>query len=213
MKWEYVSEDRRIILADFTGVDRHQISVETKQSLGEMMQRDDIALIFQGLCEGMNEEDVLQQIKYEFSNGKPYHKFRRFDKTVSAEGSVSFVERDGFVDMPGEDFLNYLELARAASQSDATHPTDLFTFHDSKGTKQTVDPSQVVFYMTDVDIPKLLPELNDYYQEIFKMKEILPGGTWCMMNRVSTMFLSACRSYCIYSLISLFCNSVHSVFQ
>ena len=186
LKWEYVSEDRRIILADFTGVDRHQISVETKQSLGEMMQRDDIALIFQGLCEGMNEEDVLQQIKYEFSNGKPYHKFRRFDKTVSAEGSVSFVERDGFVDMPGEDFLKYLELARAASRSDATQPTDLFTFHDSKGTKQTVDPSQVVFYMTDVDIPKLLPELNDYYQEIFKMKEILPGGTWCMMNRVST---------------------------
>jgi len=185
VKWDYVSEDRRVILADFTGVDRHQISVETKRSLGEMMQRDDIALIFQGLCEGMNEEDVLQQIKREFSNGKPYHKFRRFDKTVSADGSVSFVERDGFVDMPGENFLEYLEMARAASQSDATHPTGLFTFHDSKGTKQTVDPSQVVFYMTDVDIPKLLPQLNDYYLEIFKMKEILPGGTWCMMNRVS----------------------------
>jgi hypothetical protein len=36
-----------------------------------------------------------------------------------------------------------------------------------------------------LDMPKLLPRTFDDFVSNFKMKAILPGGKWCMMNAVS----------------------------
>ena len=38
--------------------------------------------------------------------------------------------------------------------------------------------------MTDVDMPKVLHEVEEQYQQTFKIREILPAGAWCMMNHV-----------------------------
>ena len=41
-----------------------------------------------------------------------------------------------------------------------------------------------VYYMTDVDMPKVLHEVEEQYWRTFKIQEILPAGAWCMMNHV-----------------------------
>ena len=41
-----------------------------------------------------------------------------------------------------------------------------------------------VYYMTDVDMPKVLHEVEEQYRRTFKIQEILPAGAWCMMNHV-----------------------------
>ena len=38
--------------------------------------------------------------------------------------------------------------------------------------------------MTNVDIPKVLHEVEEQYRQTFKIQEILPMGAWCMMNHV-----------------------------
>jgi hypothetical protein len=49
----------------------------------------------------------------------------------------------------------------------------------------TLDATQVVVYMIDVDMPDKLPIFNSWYKEHFKLKEALPGGDWCVMHWVS----------------------------
>ena len=41
--------------------------------------------------------------------------------------------------------------------------------------------------MLDVDVVKLLPELHQELQQKFKLPEILPGGSHCMMSVVSIL--------------------------
>ena len=41
-----------------------------------------------------------------------------------------------------------------------------------------------MYYMTDVDVPKVLHEVEEQYRQTFKNREILPGEAWCMMNHV-----------------------------
>ena len=41
-----------------------------------------------------------------------------------------------------------------------------------------------MYYMTDVDMPKVVHEVEKQYRQTFKFREILPGEAWCMMNHV-----------------------------
>ena len=41
-----------------------------------------------------------------------------------------------------------------------------------------------VYYMTDVDMREVLHEVEEQYQQTFKIREILPGEAWCTMNHV-----------------------------
>ena len=35
-----------------------------------------------------------------------------------------------------------------------------------------------VYYMTDVDVPKVLHEVEEQYRQTFKIRDILPGEVW-----------------------------------
>ena len=86
------------------------------------------------------------------------------------------------------DFMKYLRMREVGSQ-------DSFTFVDTENTEHSVgNVEDVVFYMIDCDLPKYLPGLFSRYTHQFKMSnEILPGGSFCMMNAVralvATLFL------------------------
>lgn len=41
--------------------------------------------------------------------------------------------------------------------------------------------------MIDVDMVKLLPQAFEDFQKSFKLPGILPGGSHCMMNAVSSL--------------------------
>ena len=55
---------------------------------------------------------------------------------------------------------------------------------DAEGKNHRIDAEDTVYYMTDVDLPKVLQEVEEQYRRTLKIKEILPAGAWCMMNHV-----------------------------
>ena len=59
-----------------------------------------------------------------------------------------------------------------------------FTLVDAEGKTHSIDTEDTVYYMPDVDLPKVLHEVEDQYWRTFKIQEILPPGAWCMMNHV-----------------------------
>jgi len=48
----------------------------------------------------------------------------------------------------------------------------------------TLDVENDVIYMLDLDMTKLLPRTYQDFIDNFKIKEMLPGGDWCMMSKV-----------------------------
>ena len=59
-----------------------------------------------------------------------------------------------------------------------------FTLVDAEGKAHTIKTEDTVYYMTDVDMPNVLHEVEEQYRRTFKILEILPTGAWCMMNHV-----------------------------
>jgi hypothetical protein len=176
VKWSY-DERSRVLTANFSEVD--EITEKHKRLLGQFMERDDITVVCEGLFGLMkNEEEFLESVERAFGDD-PYHRFRQFDR-VEEDGHVSYNEHDGYISMKVSDFLSYLAILRDPATGDR-----LFSYVDATGSQQTIaDALNVVYYMIDVDMPKFLHQLDEEYKQNFKMKEILPGGAWCMMNHV-----------------------------
>ena len=47
---------------------------------------------------------------------------------------------------------------------------------DAEGKTHSIDTEDTVYYMTDVDLPQVLHEVEEQYRRTFKIPEILPGG-------------------------------------
>jgi hypothetical protein len=106
-----------------------------------------------------------------------HHKFKRFQQV----GGGEYVEMDGLLEMPIEQFLNYLDRREAALDGAADANLVISTPGQPR---LELDVIKDVLYMIDLDLPRILPRTFDDFVSNFKMKEILPGGKWCMMNAV-----------------------------
>ena len=148
---------------------------EHRLFLLEMMEKDDISVVSEGLIGPC--EIPLDAIRENFGEW-PYHKFRRFVR--KSVNGFSFLEKqNGFVSMKLPDFVTYLRLRQANKGAP-------FSFCDAGGKEHRIENvADVVLYMIDCDVPKFLPKLNEDYRDHFKIKKILPGGKFCMMNSVS----------------------------
>jgi hypothetical protein len=114
------------------------------------------------------------------------------------------VERPDLLEMSYEQYFKYLDCRQAAlaKGGDATE-ADTKMVISSKTLGEDLELDVVkgleldvvkdVVYMIDLDMPKLLSTTYDDFVANFKLKRILPGGKWCMMNAVSD-HLSAVRS-------------------
>jgi len=63
---------------------------------------------------------------------------------------------------------------------------ELFIYKDQKGSEQSFNCVDIVLYLIDYDMVKLLPKLNDDFSKNFMCPELLPGGEVCMMHEVNT---------------------------
>jgi hypothetical protein len=109
---------------------------------------------------------------------RTHHKFKRFQQV----GGGEHVEMNGLFEMRIEQYFNYLERREAALDGAA----DSYLVISTPGQPVLeLDVVKDVLYMIDLDMPKFLPRTFDDFVSNFKMKEILPGGKWCMMNAVS----------------------------
>jgi hypothetical protein len=184
VKWSW-NEEQRIVKADFTGVAEQDVQLVDKLFYGKMMQRDDVTLVSKGLVENLDEKYWdLEFIKEAYGETR-YHRFRIF-KRMSDGSHVEAVER-GFLSMRICDFVDYLDMRDEVLRQGSENKC--FVFINGGGKQQMIDVVIDVLYMIDVDMIKLLPCLYADFRFAFKMKEILPGGDWCLTNAVGSFDL------------------------
>jgi hypothetical protein len=65
----------------------------------------------------------------------------------------------------------------------------------------TTDDDMPCIYMTDVEMATYFPRFDYEYKQQFKMKELLPGGTWCLMNHVCAIGIPVSMECLSWSLL------------
>lgn len=91
----------------------------------------------------------------------------------------------GMLVMSIEQFFEYLDCRKAAMLADDADTKLVISSTTAGQPVVELDVVKDVLYMIDLDMPKFLPRAFADFVSNFKMKEILPGGKWCMMNAVS----------------------------
>jgi hypothetical protein len=207
--WTYDPESR-VYLGDFSSV--AVIPKDQKLFLGSLMERDDITVIMEGLYEEVTDaKNFLGLLGCRFDRRR-FGKFRRFKRCHSPEtGFTDYEEVDGYITMNvNQDYLNYVARkayggsdfwscafdlqmpieTKADAGSDLVITTDLAVeANTARKTNATPGPLDDTSHdqsisMTDVEMTRHFPQFNRDYKQKFKMKEILPGGDWCLMSHV-----------------------------
>ena len=178
VEWSY-DETRRIVVVNLTNV--IDIHWKHKQYMGQIMERDDVTLIMEGLVSKLFEKMkdlnyLMEQLLIEFGDCMCSN-FRRCDR-VEEGAFVSYKAKSSFVSpMRVKDYVEYLKILMGEN------PDVPFLYINGNGEdvifKRATD---AVFYMLDLDMPLHLLRINAAFKSEFKMKEILTGGGWCMAN-------------------------------
>lgn len=175
-RWTYNAETR-LFLANFRDVASAQLPDQDINFLLELMARDDLTVVSEGLWSPTFEKLLeLEYLEAAFGN-QIHHKFRMFSKKT--EGG--YEEKPDGLSMRATDFFKYLEM-KMTEDGDCKK---LFRFSDGDGKRHEINADNVSIYMIDCDLPKILPLLHDKYIAHCKMRAILPGGEMCMMSAVS----------------------------
>jgi hypothetical protein len=187
-KWTFC-EESRVLLVNFNGVDK--VSPVDKRAFAEMLQRDDITVVAEGLLEGITPG--LLSLEYMAGTVKDHHRFRRYKRDSSGD-YVTYEEKKGHLSMKLSDFLEYLKQRKQALNPSRNAKTDTsFSFMDRELKEVKVDVTDPL-YLIDMDMPNRLPHLFAKFSQAVKIPEILPGGEWCMTNEVlcSTLVALVC---------------------
>lgn len=151
-RWSY-DDESRVLLADFTRCgEAEQIVVtpEDEAFLFQMMERDDITVISDGLAESIDPR-IWTRKYIEGCIGDGYHhKFRAFEAAqengVDQQPNGQPKENEGMYSMKVADYFRYLDQRQSikeAKSDGAQGKAERFTFVDSYGNKQSVNVDEV----------------------------------------------------------------------
>jgi len=194
-QWSF-DDSSRVLIADFSvgknNGGQSVMTLEDSKFLFEMHERDDITVISRGLLNMSKVDPSLWSLEYlrKCVGREFYHKFRRFDRIVDENGIETYTEKDTLYSMRFEDYVQYCERREShlkEGRADVEEPT--FTFEDHLGKTHILGVWSSALYMIDVDIKRLTPLLNENFLNSFELPAVLPGGSHCMMNSVSTVLV------------------------
>jgi hypothetical protein len=177
-KWTF-SEESRVLLVDFKGIDR--VSPADKRAFAEMLQRDDITVVAEGLLEGIDPKVLT--LEHMAVTVKDHLKVRAYKRNTSGD-FVTYKEEQGHLSMTLSDFLGYLTLRKKAlNPSRSGKVESAFSFTDRQHNQVNVDVTDPL-YLIDIDMANRLSKEFTRFSQALKIPEILPGGEWCMTNEV-----------------------------
>lgn len=196
-KWTYDKESR-VLLADFKQQgNKVEVTRDDEKYLLEMMQRDDITVISDGLAHGLESKLYSFESVVDRCGSQYVHKIRKFSKVKRGTTKAGEAYRFSGVtlSMKVDDYAKYLVFQHDVMEktknggSDVKNMYTKFHFVDHEGKRKTVDVMESVLYLLDLDVGKLLPELHRDLYANFELPGCLPGGAHCMMNSVSDIIL------------------------
>jgi len=180
-RWQVYDITERILRVDFTNC--AIIDAEDRLFLNKMMEIDDIVLIIGGLVPTLN--DSIWNKRYLNSRyGTVTCTNTRKYSLPTEVNDLSHLEENGFVALTISDYLNITKEKRKLNQhnSEAGH---IINSHFKCVDSTMVDLTKESFYLTDVDLEKKFPALYEDFISNFKLKEVLPGGKFCLSQVVS----------------------------
>lgn len=206
-KWSY-NEDTRVYLADFSVQDQATFAIDPKDErfMLDVMERDDITLVSQGLLDMSaldhnlwSLDNIGASLDQEF-----FHRFRRFDTRQYKNGTEKIEEIDVLYAMQMMDYRRYLD----QREGFLTHGQSerRFDFTDNMGKEHSIDVVTSALYMIDLDLYKFLPSLGDNFRSAFRYPSALPGGHYCMMNKVTPSarpFMGPNRKLHLFTIVGL----------
>jgi hypothetical protein len=184
--WNY-NPRTRVLLVNFSQCE--VVGNQEKIILAELMEaRDDITIICVGLLPPFSFTDLNQYLMSKQCLGGlgdyTYPKFREFRKVTLPDTSIDYQERASHVSMRMDQYCEYLNIYMGVAATEGKK----FSYTDSKGVVTTIeDATKVVFYLIDLDMTTHMRNLDIWYHQKFKIKEMLPAGDWCAMNQVSAL--------------------------
>ena len=179
---------------------------EDESFLLKMMERTDIAVVSEGLLSNFDEF----ALNFDFLEGragdKMHHRFRVFEKEHVTEEYVAnkriglekkqmdgnsptvqhYVEQDGDLSMKISDYARYVRKFKELQLNPNSNPNFSYTTRD--GTTKDFDVTKHSIYLIDLDLQKYLPESHRNFLSNFLATDFLPGGKYCMMGSVSTVW-------------------------
>lgn len=187
-KWSF-DADSRVLLAEFVLKKKNaKLDYDDEQFLLEMMERDDITVISEGLATGLDPNLWTLEHLSSTVGHDHHHKFRAFERddlsndTGAEHNAAKYREKDSSFTMSVKDFVRYIQRKKDVMNGETEQNS--FSFLDNSGVEQTIDLASVVLYMIDFDVVKLLPKLHQDFRKKFGLTECLPGGEHCMVNSV-----------------------------
>ena len=197
--WSF-DEKTRVVMADFSKQSGpFYLVCEDEEFMLNMMERDDISLIVDGLADDM--DPFLWNMEYinRTGNGKIYSKIKLFRKTdfnnERDNGTNDEVTNNIHIPIKGTlrmtlgDYYKYLILRKRVLTEDdrSIHSNEksAYKFNDDAGISHEVDVRKDILYMIDCDMKQLPPSLCIDFHENFKLRCNLPGGKNCLLSEVS----------------------------
>mmetsp|Transcript_1622 Transcript_1622/g.2385 ORF Transcript_1622/g.2385 Transcript_1622/m.2385 type:complete len:1247 (+) Transcript_1622:125-3865(+) len=186
-EWKF-DEIHRVLLADFSPSSSPNADMDPvdERFFLQMLERNDITVVSEGLVSTETLDPGLWKLEHmqHSLGGEYYHKFRRFDTTMDENGFEKCREVDSLLSMKIGNYIDYLNKRQDHLSEKLRDPR--FTFIDHEGNENNIqDVGISALYMIDMDIIKSLPGLYSNFMESFKIRELLPGGLYCMMNKVT----------------------------
>lgn len=204
--WAF-DDTQRVVLANFNvGSTKPEMTAEDESFLLKMMERTDIAVVSEGLLSNFDEF----ALNFDFLEGragdKMHHRFRVFEKEHVTEEYVAnkriglekkqmdgnsptvqhYVEQDGDLAMKISDYARYVRKFKELQLNPNSNPNFSYTTRD--GTTKDFDVTKHSIYLIDLDLQKYLPESHRNFLSNFLATDFLPGGKYCMMGSVSTVW-------------------------
>jgi hypothetical protein len=175
----------------------------------KQMERDDIALVTEGFIQVQGRSKERWECIEMFLSQSTWSPIRQY-KQIKKDGFNGYILVNDTVEMNGSDFLRHLHMNPS---NNTTHPVTEIVWEscDNKeealpANNKSIIPFQlrdkkeeptkdnkkfkaleVISYLADVNIEEKMSNIYSWYIQEFKMPEILPGGSLCMLKSVSDM--------------------------
>jgi hypothetical protein len=179
----------KVLLGKFVGTE--PIEEDDRKFILQNYDNPSISVVTEGILPAMSEsgiEDMLKSMCRSLKNTGQF-KVKQYERQKDKNGKTSrFTETKHSLAINSQHFLKFLEASWKGEIGEHKikdlHPV----FQTGKSIVHKLSTQDSKLYLYDVDMPKTLIPYSNWYQEQFKLQEVMPRGSYCLLSSVSYSF-------------------------
>ena len=175
-KWTWMEDCDLVVEWDLTGVSSDDISDEDKIFLLQIMNSSRYAVVIKEACTGLVDESWTPEKIAKYIGPKYLLSCQQYGMNKGVPKRLG-----SSIAMTGNDIGKYLRcvMDKADESEKKSFKEDHF------------DYDNIRLYFTDVEMSKFAPNLKRDFSLLFKLKDIMPTGKYCLTRSVSHISLKS----------------------